>query len=366
MMKRNKLYTVNPWNKNFFVTGGPQFTLAPSSLKSTAINVPSKSISASYLDNLASNIGTKSPNFSSAGTAGAGSTSGSALGNIAGKAGTAMAYAGAAVGAFNGLQAAYSGDKPQYSSDAQNGFAQLDTLLTGGKKSKLGTGLVNAGASVMNNLGFVGHGLGALAGGILGTAGTIINNGWGYSIENEEAVKNNIAGLRNVHFNAADFDTLQDQFNQAGIRKVGLGEVDNGLFTDRGTEKAEELNRQQSEAYEYAMNSFKNAGYNIDKDFYEDYMRDYHAFGGPLDMPNDVSAVNYGFMTDYLTEKKRQNDLKNKMTGMTQMPSFMPSYALGGDLQANGNKYNLGQTYDVSEKEANHLKALGYEFTVIE
>ena len=30
------------------------------------------------------------------------------------------------------------------------------------------------------------------------------------------------------------------------------------------------------------MNNFKNAGYNIDRDLYEDYMRDYHAFGGSL------------------------------------------------------------------------------------
>lgn len=331
MMKRNKLYTVNPWNKNLFVVGGQavngvNFGTTGASITGYVPKVPTGNIS----------INT--------GAAGGANAAGKAA-NIAGKLGTAMSYAGAAVGAFNGLNAAYSGDKPQYSSDAQNGFAQLDTLLTGGKKSKLGTGLVNAGASVMNNLGFVGHGLGALAGGILGTAGTIINNGWGYEIENEGAVRDNTGKLKNVSFTASDNDTLVDQYNQAGIRKVGLGEVSNGVFTDEGTKQAEELSRQQNEAYEYALNSFKNAGYNIDKGFYEDYMRDYHAFGGPLDMPNDVSAVNYGFMTDYLTEKKRQNDLKNKMAGMTQMPSFMPSYALGGDLQANGSDWTTGLTH---------------------
>jgi hypothetical protein len=35
----------------------------------------------------------------------------------------AMAIAGAAAGAFNGINAAYSGNRPQYSADAQNGFA---------------------------------------------------------------------------------------------------------------------------------------------------------------------------------------------------------------------------------------------------
>ena len=285
-------------------------------------------------------------NWKNAGMSGSGGTGGGTpeAGNMD-KLGTAMGIANSAVGAFDGIKTAYSGNRPQYSADAQNGFAQLDTLLTGGKKSKLGTGLVNAGAAVMNKGGMLFHGLGALVAGVTGTAGTIINNGWGYEIENEEAVRDNTGKLKNVNFTASDNDSLVDQYNQAGIRKVGLGEVSNGVFTDEGTKQAEELSGQQDEAYEYALNSFKNAGYNIDKGFYEDYMRNYNAFGGPLDMPNDVSAVNYGFMTDYLTEKKRQNDLKNKMTGMTQMPSFMPSYALGGDLQANGSDWTTGLTH---------------------
>ena len=40
-------------------------------------------------------------------------------------------------------------------------------------------------------------------------------------------------------------------------------------------------------------------------------------------------------------------------------------FALGGDVQSNGTDYSVGKVYNVSEEEANRLKALGYEFTIV-
>lgn len=40
-------------------------------------------------------------------------------------------------------------------------------------------------------------------------------------------------------------------------------------------------------------------------------------------------------------------------------------FALGGDIQMNGADYSIGGVYEVSENEANRLKAMGYEFRVI-
>jgi hypothetical protein len=58
--------------------------------------------------------------------------------------------------------------------------------------------------------------------------------------------------------------------------------------------------------------------------------------------------------------------MKNKMSGIPAVPAFMPnSFAIGGDLQTNGREYSVGKIYDISEKEANRLKAMGYEFTVV-
>ena len=315
MMRKNKLYTVNPWNRNLFVIGGQTNNV-------NAKNYGTGSASLGYTPK-APNIGTV--NIDTSGATGGGGNSGSNGGGLFGgntdNLGTAMGIANSAAGAFTGIQTAYSGNRPQYSADAQNGFAQLDTLLTGGKKSKLGTGLVNAGAAVMNRGGMLFHGLGALAAGVLGTAGTIINNGWGYEVENEDAVRENTGRLKNLNFNAVNTDDLVDQFNQAGIRKVGLGEVSNGLFTNEGTRQAEELNRQQNEAYEYALSSFRNAGRNIDRDLYEDYMRNYAAYGGPLDTSNFGGALGLMQQNQYIDAINNRSNAIAKANTM-QAPTF--------------------------------------------
>lgn len=40
-------------------------------------------------------------------------------------------------------------------------------------------------------------------------------------------------------------------------------------------------------------------------------------------------------------------------------------FALGGVLQSHGRNYAVGKIYEVSENEANRLKAMGYEFTIV-
>lgn len=54
----------------------------------------------------------------------------------------------------------------------------------------------------------------------------------------------------------------------------------------------------------------------------------------------------------------------------TFFPSYLPmskpiKRAFGGDIQAHGGDYSIGQVYNVSEEEAKRLKAMGYEFTVV-
>jgi hypothetical protein len=52
---------------------------------------------------------------------------------------------------------------------------------------------------------------------------------------------------------------------------------------------------------------------------------------------------------------------------MTNMFMGMPDsmFAFGGDMQTNSAGYSVGKVYDVSNEEANRLKAMGYEFTVV-
>lgn len=132
-------------------------------------------------------------------------------------------------------------------------------------------------------------------------------------------------------------------------------------------EKNEALAQRMAEGVDWANRSQENGVGNIMRDQISSSLRRISAFGGPLNIVDDgVGAINYGFMQDYLLNKKREAENKNKMLGMQQAPAFMPnSFAIGGDLQTNGSDYSVGKIYDVSEEEANRLKAMGYEFTVI-
>ena len=68
---------------------------------------------------------------------------------------------------------------PVYGAAAGMGFDTVDTLLAGGKKTGLGTGAVNAGATLMTSGLSSGNPSLILAGGIAGTAGTLYNAAFG-------------------------------------------------------------------------------------------------------------------------------------------------------------------------------------------
>ncbi len=241
--------------------------------------------------------------------------------------------------------------------DRRGVFDTLDPLhnWAGNKKSKAGQVLGDVGVALTST----GIPYAMLAGAALKVVGDFADLGWGYNVENEQEVKDNIAHLKNVSVVDGDLDSIQKQYAQSGIADIDVGEVENGWFTDKGTEEAEKLTNQQDYYKTYAEHMFTNAANNYKQDQLFNALKQWSlpgsrpnqtAYGGPLDIigntENDMSAVNYGFMSDYLTERKRQNDLKNKMVGMTQIPNFINNgYAIGGDLQTNGSDFPTGLTY---------------------
>lgn len=85
-----------------------------------------------------------------------------------------------------------------------------------------------------------------------------------------------------------------------------------------------------------------------------------------------MSAINYNFMSDYLTTKNKAAENKNKMPSnvfgnLAVTP--LTTFALGGDMQTNGsdwkNSYSVGDIVEVNEEQANQLRRKGYEFRVI-
>ena len=357
MMRKNKLYTVNPWNKNLFFGGGPKSSVIiggtnPNSYydsyygkaKTTTANINTTATVqqptvmqqiAQNKSNGSTNVGvaaggtsfTQTPVYIQQTSQGVTDNNPNGVFNIdtSGIPKNMNTKLGDKVGwQQNGYLATamnIAGQVKVNDKDRRGLFDTLDPFHNiAGKKADstaVGKTLGDIGAAAAST----GIPYAMLAGAVLKTIGDIADNGWGYSIENEEAVKNNIAGLRNTRFTATDTDSLVDQYNQAGIRKVGLGEVDNGLFTNRGTEKAEELNRQQNEAYEYALSSFRNAGRNIDRDLYEDYMRNYAAYGGPLDTSNFGGALGIMQQNQYIDAINNRSNAIAKANTM-QAPTF--------------------------------------------
>lgn len=265
-----------------------------------------------------------------AGGSGGPSTGGSLVGAIP----------GIATGIMAGMQ-----DRPQYSADAHNGFSTVDTALTQGKKSKVGTSLVNAGASWMNSALKSGNPKDMFWAGVVGTVGTIINNGWGIGVDEKKlkAVNESIDNYNNFESRASSLDNIV--MPTAGVTNTDL--YTGGVFTkDEAAEENRRLKKRLSDARAFAYNGVGNNIFNITTDKQDSDLARYAAFGGPIDVinNNDMGAINYGFMSDYLTMKGQNNQNKNQMTSLfAGTPSTM--FDLGGVLQTHGSDWGSGLTH---------------------
>ena len=329
---KDKLYTVNKWNKVAFMPEnvfgyGDQMNVSP--IMSTNVG-PTMGINGEDAVRRANSLNVDS------------GASGKTTGSWKGK---GLSWAGAAPGVGMGWMSALQ-DKPEYSADAHNGFSLVDSTLAGGRRSKVGMGLVNSGASIMNKGLESGNGIMALVGGIAGTVGTGIN--WLAGKKVDEAglarAEASIGNNRNYKSNAGYYDDVKD------IASTTNTNVYKGGVLSSADEDNDELRDRMLSAWSWADRSRNNNIYNISADQLSDALGNYSAFGGPIgrsaviqpytgqDNTNNMGAIEYGFMSDYLTQKKQQNEVKNKMSGFSPVTMF----ALGGDTQTHGADWTSG------------------------
>jgi hypothetical protein len=309
-MKKNELYTVNEWNQPVFMPKGRLYAFGDF-LKSE-INGQAN---AGYMGNwLGAN-------------------------KLSGAAGGLVSAAGTAVGQL--------GNK----------------LISHGLSSGAGSAVSNIGGAVGSAVSAVNPVLGGIISAGSGIIGGGINALWGSGVDQAKLDAANSAIAQNNSFvsNAGSFDGIQGP----AVTVADTNAYKGGVFSSgKAADKNRKLALELANAKDFAQNSVSNNIFNIQNDMMNDALANYSALGGPID--NSMGVIDYGFISDYLTQKKREADAKNKMSGIAPMPAFMPnSYAIGGDLQTNGREYSVGKIYDISEKEANRLKAMGYEFTVV-
>jgi len=362
-MKKDRLYTVNKRNKkalggNLFVGGGfttptynnpyqgvlgPTYSFGLSGLQkpqTTVINWSDPRQTQPLMQEIDSDIKSLGDSNVFNQYEGGKSSKGS-------KGLTGTQILGLASGAASGIGAAFQ-DTPQYSADAGNGFGLVDNFIAQGTKTKGGTALVNTGASLMNTGLASGNGALMLAGGIAGTLGTLWNAGWGTkkNEKNIASIENNTANMNTTGRLLSQASTTSDLLNGAGSMsgKLGFGTKDlvkGGWFSGG---KAKSMGQKYLDAEDSAL-AFQSHGLatgadNVDRKQDNMAMRNFAAFGGPLDMipsDNNFGAIEYGFMNDYLTAKRRQTEAKNKLGGTL--------FAIGGDIQTQGGDYTTGMVH---------------------
>jgi hypothetical protein len=321
-MKKNTLYTANKWNRNLFNLGGYSPTgsqfydfgayTQPAAIAGNAgltgyqgVNVP-KTINIEGLQ----------------GGAGTGWTKGLNTGNsfMKNNAGTLNTVAGTA--------------SPFLTKMISGGYS------TGG----VGEGVAQVGQAVGSALAATGIGgiaapIVTLGAGILGGA---INRGWGTkkNQKNINAIEGNTEAAKttgNEFAGASDTEGFLSAANNM-TNSMGFGNKDlvKGGWFSKGKAKREAqkyLNKER-EALVMQNHSMVTGAQRVDNILDDNVMSNFAAWGGPLEQINNDSmgAIEYGFMSDYLTTKQKQNEARNKLTGITATPAFMQNFAEGGEI----------------------------------
>ena len=420
MRKKDKLYTANKWNQPLFMSGPNLFGLGD------------------QMNQIAPEGIDRVPEQSAPVNTNQGNQGGFNWNNIGKGAATAASFIPANEITLN------KGQDNQI--QLQRGvWDMLDPMYWmteghGGYKSETGEGMSNTGVALTKT----GNPWLMLAGAGLKIAGDLTNAYTG--TKTDEKLENRLKGetnyLQNYNSNAGSYEGLTRAASSAGFRDVYS--YNQGMATAKTRRKVKEQNallrQQHQSAVDWAENSYLNNLHNIQQEQIDNALRNYSAFGGPIDVMslnnNDMgAAINYGFMADYLAAKQKQAGAKDN--GMTNLFAGTPAamfgeggsihinpknkgkfnatkkrtgktteelthsknpltrkraifaqnaakwhhglggplyigaipqegvFALGGDIQMHSGDYSIGKIYDVSEKEANRLKSLGYEFTIV-
>lgn len=230
------------------------------------------------------------------------------------------------------------------SKDNPNGIYDIaDPLhwLANGRKSAAGSALGSAGVGLFQTGVSSGNPALMLAGGITKGVGSLVDAAFGIK-EDENAKRGNDEATNyynNYNSTAKSFRELEGMKAQSAYKDAYEG----GWFSQgEADDKNDAARFRYRIAQTKAKNNLLNNVHNIGEDVNANFLRNTAAFGGPLDfgMPQQGGAIDYNFMSDYLTTKSRQVASKNNMPTLNGMPGTL--FALGGDVQTHGADFTTG------------------------
>lgn len=372
MRKRNKLYTANKWNQPMFAQGIDRehqnifdgmfsSTLNTSISKPTLFNSssgfnyqtpqlskPNTTIPTDWSNGVqrSSAVGSTNAMVNNFGTEASQNnpfsqyTSGSSASGAMGKAAAGKALMGAGMEIAG--QIGKSDKNPRGLWDAADPVHQL----AGGRESGVGNSLEDAGVATFKAGAQSGNGWTMLAGAGLKVVGGLTNAAFGIKTDKARlnAINSGLDTLRNYTSNASSFDEIQGPAamvnNTSGVYKGGW------FSSKKARKKNAKLTKEVAQAESWANRSVDNNIDNIASTQMDNMLANYAAFGGPL---GSQGAIDYNFMSDYLTAKNKAAEGKNKVGGGNIFGSLQAapfsSFALGGDMQTNGADYSTGLTH---------------------
>lgn len=196
-------------------------------------------------------------------------------------------------------------------SGANMGTGAVGALGTLGNvlEGAISNGFSTKGGAILSGVGDAAMKINPIVGGFIKVASGFVNRSFGTKWNQEGIAKaeSQIEGLNNFQSGASDFDALTKDFTKIGsmnktIKASDLGE--DGWLVNRTNTRANELNTNLGNAYNYAMRNANNVSDNIAGSTLANLERNYAAFGGPLfayggqthgsDFTNGLMFINNG------------------------------------------------------------------------
>lgn len=309
-MRRNKLYTVNQWNRNFFDWGG----LAAADKAANPWNyADGLDTTQQYMQSKNAFGISKADNpFSKGNLSSAFSKEG--IGNaMKGAAGSLITAGAGAVGSLAG------------------------NAISGGLESGAGNAIGSIGSTVGSAVGAVNPVLGAAVSVGSQLVGGFVNRAFGTKVDQAKlnAANEGTAAYNNFQSNATSFDDVTGPVAQANVQNAYSG----GWFSSgKARRKNEELKRQRREARQFAFRSVDNNVNNLIDDQLNDALANYAAFGGPLGFGTGALGL--------MQQNRYFETLDNRsaaLAGKQPVGGLQPqTFAFGGELGTNGTDWTNG------------------------
>ncbi len=327
MRKKNKLYIATKWNKPLFAQGiDREHQNIFDGLFSSTLNTPTSLSTPGLLSGNASGFNIQAPQLSKSNVSMPINWGDGLQSKLAVQESQNLVNGFSAEAAKNNPFSKFG--KPGLSDLAKAGISVGgsivgtlgNNLISGGLSSGVGNAIGSIGGTVGGALSAVNPVVGGIVSAASGIVGGLTNRVFGSKLNKEKIaeVEGSNKALNTVMVDNSSTDSVETQWaNQdfgADFSKSDIGK--DGWFSSKAKKKYRQLKLQQDIARNRALTSFEDAASAADTQSDLNAMANFAAFGGPLsitDNNDNMGAIDYGFMSDYLISKNKSAEAKNKI-----------------------------------------------------